>query len=203
MGLTVFHHNPGQEFTVSPEMFDGFKSEGYLLVKGLLEGEEVELMRECLEKSQEREEHTYGRTGGSGGDADKGFDMSLWWRPGDDTVGLVTRCGRIAGTAESLLGGLPIYHLSSKYLNKPAKEGGPFPWHQDYGYFYHNAVLFPHNLSVFMPLDPCFKENGCLQIIPRSQLLGRLDHSQQGELATVNKERMEHIQKLLGLQCSL
>ena len=56
--------------------------------------------------------------------------MSLWWTPGDDTVGLVTRSRKIVNTMQQLLGGPEIYVLSSKLVAKEPEVGGPFAWHQ-------------------------------------------------------------------------
>ena len=36
-------------------------------------------------------------------EAGSGFQMALWWRPGDDTAGLVSRCRRLAHTMRLLL----------------------------------------------------------------------------------------------------
>ena len=45
--------------------------------------------------------------------------------------------------------------------------------------------MFPEMASVFIPIDDCSKENGCLQILKGSHKLGRLDHSLKGEQRTV------------------
>ena len=37
-----------------------------------------------------------------------------------------------------------------------------------------------------------------LQIVPKSHILGRLDHNVKGELATVDSERFSKIQNILG-----
>ena len=41
------------------------------------------------------------------------------------------------------------------------------------------------------------RENGCLQIIPGSHLLGRLDHSRKGDLASVDMDRFSAIRHRL------
>ena len=105
--------------------------------------------------------------------------MALWWQPGDDTPGLVSRCERVAGTMRDLLGdeGQELYLLSSKLIAKEPEEGGAFAWHQvhcrmlhsgsfkihptycqDYGYFYENGVLFPDCGSVSLALHRCHRQ---------------------------------------------
>lgn len=54
--------------------------------------------------------------------------------------------------------------------------GGRHVWHQDYGYWYENGCLTPDMGSVFIALDPCTKENGCLRVLSGSHKMGRLDH---------------------------
>ena len=56
--------------------------------------------------------------------------MALWWEPGDDTAGLVSKSARTAGTLAALLGNIPLYLLSSKLVMKEAASGGAFAWHQ-------------------------------------------------------------------------
>jgi len=43
--------------------------------------------------------------------------------------------------------------------------------------------LFPDLVSVFIAVDPCTRANGCLQVIPGSHRLGRIDHVLTGEQA--------------------
>ena len=60
--------------------------------------------------------------------------MALWWQPGDDTTGLVSRSERVVGTMRDLLGDeeQELYLLSSKLIAKEPEEGGAFAWHQVY-----------------------------------------------------------------------
>ena len=58
--------------------------------------------------------------------------MALWWQPGDDTAGLVSRSERVVRTMRDLLGdeAQELYLLSSKLIAKEPEEGGAFAWHQ-------------------------------------------------------------------------
>jgi len=82
---------------------------------------------------------------------------------------------------------------------KDARVGGAWAWHQDYGYWYQNGVLFPDLVSVFIALDPCTPANGCLQVIPGSHRLGRIDHVLTGEQAGADPERVERVLERLPL----
>jgi ectoine hydroxylase-related dioxygenase (phytanoyl-CoA dioxygenase family) len=78
-------------------------------------------------------------------------------------------------------------------IMKDAKVGGAWTWHQDYGYWYQNGVLAPLLTSVFLAVDPATKENGCLQVIPYSHNLGRIDHVLTGEQAGADMERVNEV----------
>src|SRR5262249_14290962 len=49
--------------------------------------------------------------------------------------------------------------------------------------------------SVFIAVDPCTKENGCLQVIQNSHHAGRINHVLTGDQAGADKERVEELLK--------
>jgi ectoine hydroxylase-related dioxygenase (phytanoyl-CoA dioxygenase family) len=111
---------------------------------------------------------------------------------------MFARCERMVRSCEKLLGG-EVYHYHSKMILKDAKVGGAWAWHQDYGYWYQNGVLFPLLTSVFIALDPCTRENGCLQVIKESHNCGRINHTLTGDQAGADRDRVEEILKRLPL----
>ena len=76
---------------------------------------------------------------------------------------------------------------------KDARVGGAWAWHQDYGYWYQNGVLFPLLTSAFIAVDPATRENGCLQVIEGSHQLGRIDHVLTGDQAGADLERVDEV----------
>lgn len=56
------------------------------------------------------------------------------------------------------------------------------PWHQDNGY---GQLEPPLDLTVWIALDDCTPENGCLWVLPGSQRLGLLPHDERGSLLAV------------------
>ena len=79
--------------------------------------------------------------------------------------------------AASLIGpNIQLFHDQALY--KPAKIGGPVPWHQDNGYW----RCQPANLvSIWVALDDADTGNGCMNVIPGSHLTSRIDHSRAQE----------------------
>ena len=116
-------------------------------------------------------EAVYGRVDRSGAST----ELALWNHLSDDMFGAVARSRRIVDNLERLLGGEVAFYHSKVTLKRP-KVGGSWEWHQDYGYWYRNGFLFPDMASVFIALDPSRKENGCLQVLKGSHLIGRIEH---------------------------
>jgi ectoine hydroxylase-related dioxygenase (phytanoyl-CoA dioxygenase family) len=82
---------------------------------------------------------------------------------------------------------------------KDPKVGGAWAWHQDYGYWYQNGVLFPLLTSAFIAVDPCTKANGCLQVLKGSHHAGRVNHVLTGDQAGADRERVDELAKRLEL----
>jgi ectoine hydroxylase len=53
--------------------------------------------------------------------------------------------------------------------------------------------------SVMIAVDPAIHENGCMQVLKGSHLLGRVEHELSGEQAGAQLERVEEAKKVLEL----
>jgi ectoine hydroxylase len=162
-----------------------YERDGYLLVPGLFDADEVGLLRYTAKRDRELDEKSYGRNDGEGGSV----RLSLWNHPGDDLYGMFSRNRRIVNRVEHLLADEP-YHYHSKMIMKEARTGGAWAWHQDYGYWYENGVLFPNLCSVFVAVDPATRANGCLQVLRGSHHMGRIDHIKTGDQTGADPERV-------------
>ena len=171
-----------------------FQTSGFVLARGFFDQEEISLLARAAKQDRELDLHSYGAADGEGGIV----RLSLWNHPGDTLYGMFARCESIVNSAEKLLGG-EVYHYHSKMIMKDPKVGGAWTWHQDYGYWYHNFVLFPWLCSASIAVDPATRENGCLQVVPGSHLLGRIEHVLSGDQAGADKERVAEILKKMDL----
>jgi ectoine hydroxylase-related dioxygenase (phytanoyl-CoA dioxygenase family) len=114
--------------------------------------------------------------------------------------GLAARSHRVVDTMEDLLGG-EVYHYHSKLTAKEPHEGGAWEWHQDYGYWYHNGIVYPYMASVMVALDRATRENGCLQVVRGSHHCGRIEHGVlPGEQVGADPKRVEEILKRLTIE---
>ncbi len=172
-----------------------YEQDGYLLVHALFDEDEINLLLRSAKEDRALDEHAFGKADGEGGRV----RLSLWNHPGEGLYGMFARCHRVVDSCEQLLDD-EVYHYHSKMIMKDALIGGAWTWHQDYGYWYQNGVLFPDLVSVFLAVDPATRENGCLQVIRGSHRLGRIDHILTGEQAGADMERVEEILKRLPLE---
>ena len=180
--------------SISAEELAQYHDDGYALLKGFFELEEVELLRRAAKEDRELDRHSFARADGEGGQ----IRLSLWNHPGDTIYGMFARCESVVTSAEKILDG-EVYHYHSKMIMKDARVGGAWAWHQDYGYWYQNGVLFPYLTSVFIAVDPATRENGCMQVIPRSHHAGRIEHVLTGDQAGADRERVDEILKRMPL----
>lgn len=171
-----------------------YHRDGFVLIRSLFDSREIGLLHRAAKEDKALDDHGFGRADGEGGVV----RLALWNHPGDTIYGMFARCNTIVDSCEKLLEG-EVYHYHSKMIMKEPRIGGAWTWHQDYGYWYQNGVLFPLLTSVFIAVDRATKQNGCLQVIARSHELGRIDHQLTGEQAGADKDRVDEILKVLPL----
>jgi len=171
-----------------------FQADGFVLVRGQLDAVETGLLGRAARADRVLDQHSFGRADGEGGTV----RLSLWNHPTETIYGMIARCESIVGSMERLLGG-EVYHYHSKMIMKDPRIGGAWAWHQDYGYWYQNGVLFPWMASVSIAVDGATRENGCLQVIRGSHQLGRIDHVLTGEQAGADQARVAQILERLEL----
>jgi ectoine hydroxylase-related dioxygenase (phytanoyl-CoA dioxygenase family) len=171
-----------------------YRDRGFILGKQFFAPDEIDLLRRAAKEDRALDAHSLNRADGEGGQV----RLSLWNHPGDSLYGMFARCESVVNSAEKILSG-EVYHYHSKMVMKDAKVGGAWAWHQDYGYWYQNGVVFPLLTSVFIAVDPATRENGCLQVVERSHELGRIEHVLTGDQAGADAERVQEVLKRLPL----
>ena len=159
------------EYAFTDAEIADFQRDGFVLRRGLFTKKEVEGLNQVVKSDAGIADAVYGRVDRSGATT----ELALWNHLSDDMFGAVARSRRIVDNLERVLGGEIAFYHSKLTLKRP-KVGGSWEWHQDYGYWYRNGFLFPDMASVFIALDPSRKENGCLQVLRGSHLIGRIEH---------------------------
>src|SRR3954466_2000309 len=165
--------------TLSSDQIKNYQRDGYLLLKNLFNKEEIEKMYSTAIADDVMRKNALDLNDQTG----RKTKLSLWFTPGNDVFGYMTRSERIIHSIAPLLDSdAPVCHFHSKLMQKEPRVGGAWEWHQDYGYWYKNQFMFPDQLiSVMVALTPANKSNGCLQVIKGSHKLGRVNHGFAGE----------------------
>jgi hypothetical protein len=173
---------------LTPDDLKRYQEDGYLLVRGMLSPAEVGLLGKTAREDRILDQHASARADGEGGTV----RLSLWNHPTDTIYGMIARSESLVSYAEQILEG-EVYHYHSKMIMKDAKVGGAWTWHQDYGYWYQNGVLFPLITTASIAVDPATRENGCIQVIRGSHHAGRIEHVLTGDQAGADMERVEKL----------
>ena len=190
-----FNRSAMSTFQVSADQIDAFNRDGYFIARGLLDAEEVDLLRSIARADRQLQADSYGRADGEGGVV----KLLVKNEPAvDDIYGAIVRSRRIVETMQRLLGG-EVYHWHNKMILKEPRVGGAWAWHQDYGYWYDNGCLFPDLASCLIAVDRATRENGCLQVLCGSHRMGRVNHMKVGDQTGADPERVEAARQRLQL----
>ncbi|BDU25762.1 phytanoyl-CoA dioxygenase family protein [Flavobacterium sp. GSB-24] len=174
-----------------------YHDKGFIIVKNFCSKEEIDLLYQTAVNDQAMAKNALDLNDQSG----KKTKLSLWFTPGNDVFGYLTRSNKVVKAVSQILGNsAPVCHYHSKLMQKEPKVGGAWEWHQDYGYWYKNQFMFPEQMmSVLIALTPANKENGCLQVISESHKMGRINHGFAGEQVGADMQMVDNALKTMDL----
>ena len=89
------------QFQLTPRQIADYHRDGYLIVKSFLSGEEIEKLYGIATEDEVLHNHAFDLNDQSG----RKTKLTLWYNPGDDTFGLLTRSKRMVDSAGGLTGG--------------------------------------------------------------------------------------------------
>lgn len=164
---------------LTPEQISQYHADGYVIVPGFFNTDEARQLYHLASSDNVLTINAFDLNDQSG----KKTKLTLWYTPGNDPYGLLTRSARMVDAVGALLGEeAPVCHFHTKIMQKEPRVGGAWEWHQDYGYWYKNGFLYPDSLiSVMVALTEANQANGCLQVIKGSHKLGRVEHGFAGD----------------------
>ena len=166
-----------------------FNKNGFIIKKRLFTHDEIKKLINFINSNPDKENQSRKTKSSTGY-----LDLTIWNHPSDDLFGKFSTNERIVKPMEEYLGD-EVYHYHSKIIWKKPGDGG-FDWHQDYGYWYHNACLYPDMGSCFIMLDRATKENGCLKVLKGSHKVGRIGHGvSDTPEQTADMERITELEK--------
>lgn len=185
------------QFKLTPEQIAAYHKDGYLVIPDFLSQPEVDKLYGIAVGDSTLQKHAFDLNDQAG----KKTKLTLWYTPGNDAYGLLTKSRRMINSANALLeGDAPVCHFHSKLMQKEPKVGGAWEWHQDYGYWYKNEFLFPNQmLSIMVAITDASISNGCLQVIQGSHQLGRIEHGFSGEQVGASQHYVDLALKTMPL----
>ena len=184
-------------FNLSAAQIVTYQKDGCLVVKDFLSNEEVKKLQDIAFEDGVMRKHAFDLNDQTG----KKTKLTLWYKPGNDTYGLLTRSNRMIAPVNELMDGdSPVCHFHSKLMQKEPKVGGAWEWHQDYGYWYKNEFLLPEQMmSVMIAITDANKANGCLHVIKGSHKMGRIEHGFAGEQVGASQHYVDLALKTMEL----
>jgi len=184
-----------EKFT--PTEVELYNQQGYIIIKGFCKPKEIAKLYQTALDDKAMQNNALDLNDQTG----KKTRLSLWFTPGNDIFGYLTRSEKMVASVKQLMGGdSPVCHFHSKLMQKEPKVGGAWEWHQDYGYWYKNQFMFPDQLiSIMVALTEANKQNGCLQVIKGSHKLGRVNHGFAGEQVGADMQMVDNALKTMDL----
>lgn len=176
--------------TLNSEEVQQYHRDGYIIKPQFFSEKEINKLYQVALGDKVVKQHALDLNDQAG----KKTKLTLWFNPGNDIYSLLIRSERMIRSVEKILdSNSPVCHFHTKLMQKEPQVGGAWEWHQDYGYWYKNQFLFPDQLaSVMIALTAANKANGCLQVIPGSHKMGRLNHGFAGEQVGADMEMVNH-----------
>jgi len=185
------------QFQLTKQNIADYERDGYVIINNFLEKEEVDKLYKIATGDDTLQKHAFDLNDQSG----KKTKLTLWYTPGNDAYGLLTKSRRMVESVDKLMEGeSKVCHFHSKLMQKEPKVGGAWEWHQDYGYWYKNEFLLPNEMmSVMVAITDANKQNGCLQIIKGSHKMGRIEHGFAGEQVGASQHYVDLALKTMEL----
>lgn len=184
--------------SITTEHLKEYQQNGCLILKSFFNEEEVKKLYQVATKDKAVSKNAINVNDSTG----KRSKLSLWYKPGNDIYGLLTRSESLVKAVNTMLDGdAAVCHFHSKLMQKEPRVGGAWEWHQDYGYWYKNEFLLPEQMmSVMVAITDANKQNGCLQVIKGSHKMGRVEHGFSGEQVGASQRYVDLALQTMELQ---
>src|ERR1700754_903270 len=97
-----------KDFQLSSQQIADYRNDGYIIVKDFLSSGEIDKLYKIAVGDETLRKHAFDLNDQTG----KKTKLTLWYNPGNDAYGLLTRSQRIVGSVDDLLvGASPVCHF--------------------------------------------------------------------------------------------
>lgn len=165
-------------YDLNPEQIKFFEDHGYLAVADVFTPDEIQVWRDAIVAlTRNASEISSGNilleTAYEGREPQVRIAFNLFESP--SALATLPAHPKILDRLEGLMGGTVLLH-HSKLMMKNPRVGSAQWWHQDYAYWPKGR---PDMVACMIWLDDATKENGCLQVVPKSHKRGLLPHERR------------------------
>jgi ectoine hydroxylase-related dioxygenase (phytanoyl-CoA dioxygenase family) len=163
---------------LTQEQIDSFHTDGYLILRGVFQGEELRLLTAAIDavqaqgEAREGEHHLYAR--GPDG-AQVYWRSERIWERGDIFRAVTVQPALLENIGQCI--GQAFYPWNDSLVVKLARQGAEVAWHQDPPYIDPNReTTYPvPNFTTDIYLDHSGPDNGCVWAIPGHHLVGHVE----------------------------
>ncbi len=161
------------DYRVTDEKVAFFQTNGYVPFEGVLNAEELAVVRRGMADALAARKGIVRDLGGEANDDghDRILQMLNLWEHYPEIQGYVFG-GRIIRMAQRLTGSKTIHLYHDQALVKEPGPSAPSPWHQDQPYWPSRE---PGMISCWMALDDVTVERGCMQFVAGSHRWGEFE----------------------------
>lgn len=183
---------------LTQEEIASYKELGYVIIRGLFDAEEMKRVQAVCQSDPSLEVSLKTVIDENG----KTWGASVWTGLNDSLVSVITQTARMVEIVEGLIGET-AYHMYSKIVQKPGPDESTVGWHQAFPAWHREGCLFPDLFTdCSIAITDNTKANGCLQVIEKSHLLGRIDCVEIGNAMLCDPERVTNaLKKLKVVDC--
>lgn len=170
---------------LTQQQIDFFHSHGYLIMRGVFQGKELELLQRAADRVQaegvarEGEQHRYYKN--KDGVTETYWRSENMWQRDDIFQAVTVKQELLENIGQCI--GHSFYPWNDSLVVKLANSGAPVHWHQDppYGQKQRELTFQIPNFTTDIYLDHSGPDNGCVWAIHGQHLVGHVDLKQVPE----------------------
>ncbi|WP_179107258.1 phytanoyl-CoA dioxygenase family protein [Sediminibacillus massiliensis] len=156
---------------LTDEQVSSYKENGFVQIDNVLNREELEELRTCMEEVMNNHGGKSIQTSEDKAAYYKVLNQRVnTWRDHGGMARFVLS-ERLAGMADQLIGNKGVRLFHDHALLKMPHDSKETPWHQDFPYW---PMKKPGALSIWLTLDDVDEKNGCMQFMPKTHQLNKL-----------------------------
>jgi phytanoyl-CoA hydroxylase len=102
-------------FSLSAAQVNDYNNDGYVIIRNFLQPQEVNKLYSIAVEDDTMKKHSFDLNDQSG----KKTKLALWYTPGDDAYGLLTKSNRMINAVNKLMeGDSAVFNFNSKLMQK-------------------------------------------------------------------------------------